>query len=163
MFNEDAPRPLSRATWYRKYPEDVSKEKWRSCTCGICAEVEDLINTWGMTMSVVHVSCRARSSQARVVRSEMGRRISVRCSDPECRWGMPSSNPLSIALPEEWPSRFKNVITQPTVADALQLELPTMFCGPCGCGCCVKDAEEEARASGIDPREMVSPASTSEL
>jgi hypothetical protein len=41
------PQPLSIAAWNRLWPPDVTKDVWRSCCCTQCAEVEDLLDTWG--------------------------------------------------------------------------------------------------------------------
>lgn len=139
------PNPISRSSWYEVYPQEISKEKWRSCVCKICSEVEDLVNTWGTTMSVLH-----SHDGDRVTKGELGRAINARCSDSDCRWRLPSSNPASLVLPEQWPSRFKNLVTRPSVAESLRLDLPTLFCTPCGCGCCVQEARTEQEELGIE-------------
>lgn len=147
----EPPQPIGRSTWYELYPEDIAREKWRSCVCSLCTEVEDLLNTWGAYMSVVHANCQksSRGENVSIVeKSDVGRRVNLRCNDAECRWGLREDNPASLPLPAQWPSRFKNIITDPTVADSLHLQLPTMFCTPCGCGCCVGDADRGQRLAG---------------
>lgn len=139
-------RPISRGKWHELYPSDISKEIWRSCVCHLCSEVESLINTWGGLMTVVH-----SNEGAPVRRGELGRRVGVRCADSaRCNWCKPADDPASLQLPEHWPARFKNLVTQPTIAEALQLQLPSLFCGPCGCGCCEAERQQQRSELGSD-------------
>lgn len=133
------PQAIGRSAWYEKYPEDITKEQWRSCACTICTEVEDLLSTWGLLMSVVH-------SVKNVQKGEVGRAINVRCDHANCRWCLPESDIRSLTLPEQWPARFKNIIARPTLSASLGLRLPSLLCSPCGCGCC----HAERIASGIE-------------
>lgn len=139
-------RPISRSKWHELYPQDIAKELWRSCVCHLCSEVEGLINSWGTLMTVVH-----SNEGAPVRRGEMGRRVNARCADADrCCWCKPKDDPASVQLPDKWPARVKNMVTQPTVAEALQLRLPSLFCGPCGCGCCVEERKQQWRDLGIE-------------
>lgn len=135
MFVESMPRPISQGKWHELYPKDISKEKWRSCVCHLCSEVESLINTWGHLMSVMHSD---PSSMLR--KGELGRTINVRCRDKaKCDWSKPITDPAALQLPATWPARFKNIVTKASIADALWLNLPGLFCTPCGCGCCTEE------------------------
>lgn len=146
-FDTKQPRPLSSWSWYQHYPKSISTEKWRSCVCHLCSEVEDLVNTWGVLMS----ACHSRPDDP-VRRGEVGRKLNVRCSHAGCRWNLPSDDLRSLTLPDRWPSRFKNLVTSPTIAEALQLRLPTLFCSPCGCGCCQAEERQEKSKIGIEVR-----------
>lgn len=144
-FAVEQPRPLGRSKWYEMYPKEISPEKWRTCVCKICSQVEGLVDSWGALMSVVH-----SGQDDPIARGELGRKVNVRCKHEECRWGLPAENPASLTLPKHWPSRFKNMVTRPSIAEALQLELPTLFCSSCGCGCCVEEAQEDQRKLGLE-------------
>lgn len=144
-FDTVQPRPMVWSAWHKLYPKSISREKWRSCVCHLCSEVDDLVNTWGVLMTVAHAKL-----DDPVRRGEVGRKLNVRCDNTGCRWNLPSDNPHSLTLPETWPSRFKNLVTRPTVAEALQLQLPTLFCSPCGCGCCKAEEREQKQALGIE-------------
>lgn len=144
-FLTPQPRPISEGMWYTLYPATISREKWRSCVCHVCSEVEDLLNTWGPLMTVAH-----SASDDPVRRGEVARRINVKCEHSGCRWNLPEDNLLSLTLPDMWPARFKNLVTRPTVAESLQLQLPTLFCSPCGCGDCELEELERKASIGIE-------------
>lgn len=149
-FDTAQPRPMSTWAWYQFYPASISREKWRCCVCHLCSEVEDLVNTWGLLMTVAH-----SGPNDPVRRGELGRRLNTRCNHAGCRWGLPREDPRSLTLPETWPSRFKNVITRPSVAEALQLQLPTLFCSPCGCGCCEAEWRKEQKEMGFEVMHLI--------
>lgn len=144
-FTTEQPRPLSRSKWYTLYPQEITQEKWRSCVCKMCSQVEGLIDSWGNLMGVVHAQ-----DDDPIVRGELGRKVNVRCRHDDCRWRLPSDHPASLTLPKQWPSRFKNMVTRPSITEALQLELPSLFCSPCGCGGCTQEARDERKKLGLE-------------
>lgn len=133
------------------WPKDITMDKWRSCACLICVEVESLLCSWGDLMSTVH-QVRLQKDGAHV-RGDMSRRLLVRCESAECPWAVPTGEPGSLPLPFPWPSRFKNIIARPQWAGAnahAKYRGPRLFCEDnCGCGCCVDEQDKLDQELGI--------------
>lgn len=150
-FTVEAPQAIGWTKFKEFWPQDVTKEKWRSCACLICVEVESLVNTWGDIMSTVHQE--TLETRGAKVRSDMSRRLRVRCRDRTCPWTLPESHAESLALPFPWPSRFKNIITKPQWAGAnsyAKYNVPKLFCQDnCGCGCCADEQNQFDVALGL--------------
>jgi hypothetical protein len=92
-------QPISRTSWGRLYPKEITKEKWRSCCCGICTEAEAALDTWGRTMSVIHQTDPSKQ------KGGLSRKISLRCRSQDCCWASGR-----LKLPDPWPTRFKNIV-----------------------------------------------------
>lgn len=150
-FTLEAPQAIGWTKFMEFWPQDVTTEKWRSCACLICVEVESLLNTWGDVMSTVHQE--TLEARGACVRGDMSRRLRVRCRHTECPWAVPMTHPASLQLPFPWPSRFKNIISKPQWAGAnsfSQYSGPRLFCNDvCGCGCCSSDEQQLDRDLGL--------------
>jgi hypothetical protein len=120
-------RPISLDFWYKRWQQEkwATTEKWRSCCCQLCAEVEDLLGTWGAIMSVVH--------GPDVDKSETGRQVRARCRDQSCRWHLPTTNPAHLRLPKPFPMRFQQQIAS-GFAQIGCPSCPSLFCGKVGEG-----------------------------
>ena len=141
-FDWPKPQPISRTTFGKLFPKDITKEKWRSCACTICSEVEDLFGAYGKLMTVLH------SRDGKDAKGELGRKLRQRCDATfdDCRWKLPSADPLSLHLPRPWPTRFKNTIAKPGATSVVST--PSLFCTACGCGCCSREAGHGGPAGG---------------
>jgi hypothetical protein len=146
-------RPLSESTWLRLWPRDVTKEVWRSCCCTQCAEVEDLLDTWGYAtffrcftscsfrklMTVSHASALGNEKYAR---GDMARRFSTQCTSDTCPWALPEHDPAAHRTPVPFPARFKNKLCSETLREDLGILCPTLYCSPCGCEACLIERQK---------------------
>jgi hypothetical protein len=74
--------------------------------------------------------------------SELSRKHRERqCADPECAW-----HTEEVELPSPFPDRFKNIFVDDDKRELVAPKLPSLFCGPCGCGTC--EDQSEAHAPG---------------
>lgn len=150
VFDVKPPQPIGWRAFREFWPKDIVPDTWRSCACLICVEVESLLSSYGELMSSAH-EARLEADGAKV-RGDMSRKLRTRCTDTECVWTRPDSDPLSLPLPHPWPSRLKNIIAKPAWATGFRSTYtgPRLFCqDSCGCGCCVAERKQLDDALGI--------------
>jgi hypothetical protein len=66
-------------------------------------------------------------------KSEMGRQVSARCEDSNCRWCLPEADSQHLRLPAPFPMRFQHQIAS-GLAQMACPKCPSLFCGQVGEG-----------------------------
>jgi hypothetical protein len=158
-------RPMSESSWMRLWPKEVTKDVWRSCCCTQCAEVEDLLDTWGSAtrfcvslivfcrkmMTVSHAEMLGNEKHAR---GDLSRQFSARCTSAACPWTLPEEDSNALRVPVPFPARFKNKLCSESLHEDLGVRCPKLFCSPCGCGACEIERKKQGLHHPSIRREM---------